>query len=219
MLSKFRKSEKGFTLIELLIVVAIIGILAAIAIPQFASYRQRAYNSASLSDMRNAKTAEESLYADLQAYGSTDGGVALLTAATPANAGAVNNGPMSAAIGGAAATAGSRIAGTNAAGADGAIGFGISNGVNLHAAASLDGGGVGFDSYVIVARHEQGDTAYGCDSDNTTTVYRVANPGWIGVVDVLSATMPVAGVGVDDFAPAGVAASGGGLPTDAWTLM
>ena len=68
MLNKFRKSEKGFTLIELLIVVAIIGILAAIAIPQFAAYRQKAYNSASQSDIRNMKTGMESYYADNQQY-------------------------------------------------------------------------------------------------------------------------------------------------------
>ena len=64
MLNKFRKSEKGFTLIELLIVVAIIGILAAIAIPQFASYRQKAFDSAAQSDLKNAKTDLESQYAD-----------------------------------------------------------------------------------------------------------------------------------------------------------
>jgi type IV pilus assembly protein PilA len=68
MLRKFRKGEKGFTLIELLIVVAIIGILAAIAIPQFSSYRQKAYNSAAQADVKNAKTALESAFADNQAY-------------------------------------------------------------------------------------------------------------------------------------------------------
>jgi len=67
MLNKLR-SKKGFTLIELLIVVAIIGILAAIAIPQFSSYRQKAYNSASISDLKNSKTALESYYADNQHY-------------------------------------------------------------------------------------------------------------------------------------------------------
>ena len=69
MLSRLvKKGEKGFTLIELLIVVAIIGILAAIAIPQFSAYRQRAYNSAAQSDLKNAKTALEAFYADYQQY-------------------------------------------------------------------------------------------------------------------------------------------------------
>jgi type IV pilus assembly protein PilA len=67
MLNKLR-SNKGFTLIELLIVVAIIGILAAIAIPQFASYRQKAYNAASQSDLKNVKTNLESYFADFQRY-------------------------------------------------------------------------------------------------------------------------------------------------------
>ncbi len=64
MLRKFRKNQKGFTLIELLIVVAIIGILAAIAIPQFASYRERAFNSAAQSDLRTVRTSVESFYAE-----------------------------------------------------------------------------------------------------------------------------------------------------------
>jgi type IV pilus assembly protein PilA len=62
------KNSKGFTLIELLIVVAIIGILAAIAIPQFSSYRMKAYNSAAQSDLKNTKTSLESFYADNQIY-------------------------------------------------------------------------------------------------------------------------------------------------------
>lgn len=67
MLNRIR-NRKGFTLIELLIVVAIIGILAAVAIPQFASYRQKGYNSAAQSDLKNAKTNLEAFFADKQAY-------------------------------------------------------------------------------------------------------------------------------------------------------
>ncbi len=68
MLKKFRKNQKGFTLIELLIVVAIIGILAAIAIPQFSAYRAKAYNSSAQSDLKNMKTGMEAFMADNQSY-------------------------------------------------------------------------------------------------------------------------------------------------------
>src|SRR5262245_14385223 len=67
---KALQNSKGFTLIELLVVVAIIGILAAIAIPQFALYRQKGFDSRSESDLRNAATAEESLFATSIAYAS-----------------------------------------------------------------------------------------------------------------------------------------------------
>jgi len=77
MLSKMRKGEKGFTLIELMIVVAIIGILAAIAIPQFASYRQRAQDSAAKSALKNLATAQENYYAEYNTYAS---GLATLSA-------------------------------------------------------------------------------------------------------------------------------------------
>ncbi|KIH76910.1 type II secretion system protein G [Geoalkalibacter ferrihydriticus] len=72
MLSKFKKNQKGFTLIELLIVVAIIGILAAIAIPQFASYRERAFNSAAQSDLRTIRTSVEAHYAENYQYPATN---------------------------------------------------------------------------------------------------------------------------------------------------
>ncbi|MEI6827261.1 MAG: prepilin-type N-terminal cleavage/methylation domain-containing protein [Desulfuromonadales bacterium] len=58
----------GFTLIELLIVVSIIGILAAVAIPQFTLYRTKAYNSAAQTDLRNFKTALEAYHYDYSQY-------------------------------------------------------------------------------------------------------------------------------------------------------
>ena len=58
------RNKKGFTLIELLIVVVIIGILAAIAIPKFANTKEKAYVAAMKSDLRNLATYEEQYAAD-----------------------------------------------------------------------------------------------------------------------------------------------------------
>ena len=59
-----KRSRKGFTLIELLIVVVIIGILAAIAIPKFANTKEKAYVASMKADLRNLATYEESYAAD-----------------------------------------------------------------------------------------------------------------------------------------------------------
>lgn len=67
--------QSGFTLIELMIVVAIIGILAAIAIPQFSSYRAKAFNATALQDLRSIMTAEEAEFAGTQAYVTVSAGL------------------------------------------------------------------------------------------------------------------------------------------------
>jgi type IV pilus assembly protein PilA len=63
-----RRGERGFTLIELLIVVVIIGILAAIAIPKFAATKEQAYVADMRSDLRNLATAQEAYAGDNGAY-------------------------------------------------------------------------------------------------------------------------------------------------------
>jgi type IV pilus assembly protein PilA len=63
-------NRKGFTLIELLIVVVIIGILAAIAIPKFSATKTKAQKSAGIADLRNLATAQEAYFADNNKYAS-----------------------------------------------------------------------------------------------------------------------------------------------------
>jgi type IV pilus assembly protein PilA len=65
------QNRKGFTLIELLIVVVIIGILAAIAIPKFANTKSKAYVTAMRSDLRNMVTAEEAFFSDSSHYSTS----------------------------------------------------------------------------------------------------------------------------------------------------
>ena len=65
---KMRRDEGGFTLIELLIVVAIIAILAAIAIPQFSGYRSRSVRASMIADGRNVATSMEAYFTDSGTY-------------------------------------------------------------------------------------------------------------------------------------------------------
>jgi type II secretion system protein G len=79
-------NRKGFTLIELLIVVVIIGILAAIAIPKFANTKEKAYIASMKSDLRNLVTAEEAYFADSVKYTTTIGAGGVVFNVTTGNA-------------------------------------------------------------------------------------------------------------------------------------
>jgi type IV pilus assembly protein PilA len=178
--------KNGFTLIELLIVVAIIGILATIAIPQFNKYRINGFNASSMSDLRSLKTVQESLFVETQRYGAT----------------AIGNpqGPGSAIGVTVSGAAPAIISTTDSMGNPRGLVVPVGTNVTI-CATSIP---LSFSAYNAVAKHRQGDAAFAVDTDSTSIFKHIDYPNAANTISysIAPVDVPPPVIGTIEFTPA-----------------
>jgi len=221
MLNKIR-NRQGFTLIELLIVVAIIGILAAVAIPQFASYRQRGFNASAVSDLKNAKAAEEAMFNDNGGYGKSQGpaGGLTLLAATATVAPEPATGVIGPMVGATGTVAGSMVSGPDSQGDARGVAVSVSNGVTFIATlAPIVAPALSSSSYSAASKHLQGSRVFATETENTAVMFVENTATFVGQAlstTAASASATTATTGLDII---GGTTAGGGNPVAEWAAM
>jgi prepilin-type N-terminal cleavage/methylation domain-containing protein len=183
---EFKISQKGFTLIELMIVVAILGILVAIAMPSFAAYRLKGLNASAHSDIRNLITFEAAFFSDWDRFAISE------AAAVGAGSGGTGAGAL---LTGPSGTNNAIITAT-ARGAPRDLQIALGNGINLVAST----GGADDSSYTCIAKHIMGNTAYGVDSDSAAVYADITT--WPSGTAIAAGNEPASTPG-DDFTGVG----------------